>query len=249
MHASMVLTLYTSASNVVSSQSVDSRVSRTAAQYVGTGPAYASDDGEVCSPLLATADDHVVQNVQRQHGGYTRHCYKKTCCVYRQSAHRKVTRRLSTDSGIDNSTYLRMRASKLNEFQRKVVLIIDEIYIARRVEYSGGEITGLTPDGCVATTLLCFIVKSLTSKFQDIVAVFPMNKLSPRSHLSSRAIHKKQHAVSTRQVSGSARNKVGRTNDDGPAITWPVNTRSANLTLMTERRTRRADLADGRHVT
>ena len=59
---------------------------------------------------------------------------------------------------LDNTAYLKLRVSKLNELQRHVVLIIDEIYIAKRVEYSAGEIHGLTADGEVASTLLCFMV-------------------------------------------------------------------------------------------
>ena len=59
-----------------------------------------------------------------------------------------------------------------------MTLIIDEIYIAKRVEYSGGEVQGLTADWSVASTLLCFMVKSLASKYKDIVAIYPMDKLT-----------------------------------------------------------------------
>jgi len=60
----------------------------------------------------------------------------------------KVTRRLNTESGLDNTSYLKMQLSKLDEFEREVVLIIDEIYIAKRVERSGGKI--IARDGSVA---------------------------------------------------------------------------------------------------
>ena len=58
------------------------------------------------------------------------------------------------------------------------MLIVDEIYIAKRVEYSAGEIQGLTADGAVATTLLCFMVKSVVGKYKDLVAVFPIATLT-----------------------------------------------------------------------
>lgn len=99
-------------------------------------------------------------------------------CLPSVSTLNKVTKRLKGTSGLDNSTYLKMRVKKLNELERSVILMIDEIYIAKRVEYTAGEIQGLTADGTVASTLLCFMVKSLTSKYKDLVAIYPVNKLT-----------------------------------------------------------------------
>ena len=91
---------------------------------------------------------------------------------------KKISRRLSENDGLDNSAYLRLRASKLNEMERTVVLIIDEIYVAKRIEYSAGQVVGLTREGSVASTLLCFAVKSLACKYMDLVAIYPMDKLT-----------------------------------------------------------------------
>ena len=99
-------------------------------------------------------------------------------CLPSTTTLRKVTRRLNDNSGLSNTAYLKLRWSKLNQFDRNVLLMIDEIYVAKRVEYSNGEIIGLTPDGEVASTLLCFMIKSLTSKYRDLVAMYPMAKLT-----------------------------------------------------------------------
>jgi len=56
--------------------------------------------------------------------------------------------------------------------------MIDEIYVAKRVEYVGGEVQGLTPDGSVASTLLCFMIKSVVGKYKDLVGIYPMSKLT-----------------------------------------------------------------------
>jgi hypothetical protein len=85
---------------------------------------------------------------------------------------------MDSTGGLDNSSYLKMRTAKLNEYERTCVLMIDEIYVAKRIEYSGGEVLGLTADGSVASTLLCFMVKSLVSKYRDIVAIYPMAQLT-----------------------------------------------------------------------
>ena len=62
---------------------------------------------------------------------YTALLDENVLCMPSACTLEKVTRRLNTNSGQDNSSYLKMRVSKLNEFERKVVLIIDEIYIAK----------------------------------------------------------------------------------------------------------------------
>ena len=99
-------------------------------------------------------------------------------CLPSTNTLKKVTRRLNSLTTVDNSAYLQLRVSQLNEPERTVTLIIDEIYIAKRVEYSSGGMQGLTADGSVASTLLCFLVKSLSSKYKDIVAIYPMDKLT-----------------------------------------------------------------------
>ena len=78
-----------------------------------------------------------------------------------------ITLRIPTASGV-----------QAQWFERQVVLIIDEIYVAKRIEYSGGEIQGLTSDGSVASTLLCFMIKSDAGKYKDLVAMYPMSNLT-----------------------------------------------------------------------
>jgi len=81
---------------------------------------------------------------------------EKILCVPSVNILRKVSRRLSAANGLDNASYLKLRVSKLNEFERNTVLIIDEIYVAKRVEYSGGEMTGLTCDGSCGVYFVVF---------------------------------------------------------------------------------------------
>ena len=82
-------------------------------------------------------------------------------CLPSVSTLKKVTKRLDSKTGLDNTAYLKLRTSRLTELQRAFVLITDEIYVAKRVEYSGGEVKGLTADGSeVTSTLLCFMIKS-----------------------------------------------------------------------------------------
>ena len=90
----------------------------------------------------------------------------------------KITRHVNTNTGLDNTAYLKLRFAKLNAFQRTVLLIIDEIYIAKRVEYCAGKVEGLTAEGTAASTLLCFMIKSVVGKYKDIVAIYPVAGLT-----------------------------------------------------------------------
>jgi hypothetical protein len=99
-------------------------------------------------------------------------------CLPSTTTLEKVTRHVNSNSGLDNTSYLKLRVSKLNACETNVLLIMDEIYVAKRVEYSAGEVQGLTSDGAVASTLLAFMVKSLVCKYKDIVALYPMAKLT-----------------------------------------------------------------------
>ena len=55
--------------------------------------------------------------------------------------------------------------------------MIDEIYLAKLVEASGGQLFGLTDNRQVATTGLCFMIKSLSSSYQDMIAIHSVRSL------------------------------------------------------------------------
>ena len=60
--------------------------------------------------------------------------------------------------GLDDERYLQMRYSQLNAFDRNIIVTIDEIYLFKRIEATGGHILGLTNNCEIASTALCFIV-------------------------------------------------------------------------------------------
>ena len=57
-------------------------------------------------------------------------------------------------------------------------MAVDEIYVARRPEFSGGQINGVSNDDNAAYTSLCFMVKSMCLKYRDIVGIFPVKFLT-----------------------------------------------------------------------
>ena len=93
---------------------------------------------------------------------------------------RKITMRLDHKSGLDDTQYLRMRYFQLNAFDRNVILLIDKIYVSKQIEAAGGQIFGLTEDCEVTSIALCFMIKSLSSKYRDVVCIHPREKFEGR---------------------------------------------------------------------
>ena len=106
---------------------------------------------------------------------------------------RKITMRLDRKSGLDDTQYLRMRYSQLNAFDRNVILMIDEIYVSKRIEAAGGQIFGLTEDCEVASIALCFMIKSLSSKYRDMVCIHPVRNL--KAETQKQCFDKLMHLV------------------------------------------------------
>ena len=89
-----------------------------------------------------------------------------------------ITLNLNSKTGLDDEQYLRLRFSQLNAFDRNVIIMIDEIYLSKHIEASGGQLFGLTENCQIATTALCFVIKSLSSGYQDMVRIVPVKNLN-----------------------------------------------------------------------
>lgn len=96
---------------------------------------------------------------------------------------KKITRKVNEQSGLTNTAYLKLRYSKLEQLQRHCLLMIDEVYVSKRVEYSGGKVYGLTDSCEVASTLLCFMIKSVAGGYKDIVSIYPISNLTSKQLL------------------------------------------------------------------
>ena len=90
---------------------------------------------------------------------------------------KKITLNLDSKTGIDDKQYLTLRFSQLNAFDRNVIMMIDEIYLAKRVEASEGQLFGLTDNCQVATTGLCFMIKILSTSYQDMIVIHSVRSL------------------------------------------------------------------------
>ncbi len=91
----------------------------------------------------------------------------------------RLSKALTTGAGLSKSSisYLKARCEKLNEREKIVVLMLDEIYCAERAEYAGGRFFGGGNSSDMCKTVLSFMVKSIGGKYSDMVALFPIRNL------------------------------------------------------------------------
>lgn len=91
-------------------------------------------------------------------------------------------KRLNSFLQLDDSnikSYLKARRTKLNDHEACVTLIFDEVYIFQHAYYQNGRYFGLTADGNTpASTILVYMIKSLSSKYCDVVCMVPISKIS-----------------------------------------------------------------------
>ena len=88
-------------------------------------------------------------------------CYKKIRQVLILPSSSRL-RQLSAGSDVSTSIvdlkYLKLQSEGLSAQEKIVVLLLDEVYTAQRVEYNNGSFVGLTEDGVPAKTVLAFMV-------------------------------------------------------------------------------------------
>lgn len=76
--------------------------------------------------------------------------------------------------------YLKHKCMALPEYERLVVLLLDEIYVKPRVTYKGGNLQGFAENStdCVeATTVQAYMISSVLSKHKDVAALQPIKNL------------------------------------------------------------------------
>ena len=91
------------------------------------------------------------------------------------SSIRRICHGFQCDTEQQMKDYLVLRRKNLNEFEANVVLIFDEMYVYKTMDYSSNTFFGLaTNKNALATTVLTFMIKSLAGKYCDIVGMFPL---------------------------------------------------------------------------
>lgn len=75
--------------------------------------------------------------------------------------------------------YLKRRRVELSDMEANVLLVFDEVYVYQRPDYHNGRFYGLTSESNdPASTVLVFLIRSLASSYNDVVAMIPLSSLT-----------------------------------------------------------------------
>lgn len=70
---------------------------------------------------------------------------------------------------------MKTRISGLDERQRVVTVMVDEIHIKPFFDYKGGNITGIAQNASeAATSAMVFMVQSVASSFKEVAHIVPL---------------------------------------------------------------------------
>ena len=90
-------------------------------------------------------------------------------------------RKLLVDNSVEASKldleYMQQHTKGLSKKEQVVVLLLDEVYTAQRVEYTNGSFVGLTENSFSVKTVLTFMVQSIAGKYKDVICCIPVNRL------------------------------------------------------------------------
>lgn len=101
-----------------------------------------------------------------------------------QSYLRKLSTSLSYDSNLSSVnqvlSYLKKKAELLDDHEKVVALLLDEIYITPSVSYKSGNIVGVSENVSneEASTVQTFMISSIFSKNKDVLALIPVKNLT-----------------------------------------------------------------------
>lgn len=75
--------------------------------------------------------------------------------------------------------YINYKAGHLQEHDKRVNLMVDEIYVKPFCDYTGGNIVGMAFDSTnMATSAHVFMISSITSSYKDVVHILPVKSIT-----------------------------------------------------------------------
>ena len=129
-------------------------------------------------------------------------------------------RKLALTSNIDvpglkdsHINYLKQRLCGMTEDEKMVNVLLDEIHVKPSYQYKGGKIKGVSENNVgLANCVQTFMISSLRSSHKDVVALFPVTKLTSADLLNyTHVVLKTLHEIGFNVISLiSDNNRVNR---------------------------------------
>ena len=91
---------------------------------------------------------------------------------------RQISSNISADVSAESNEYLKTKTKYLKPQELYVNVQLDEIHIRPCVTLKNGRLTGTNEEGETATSIHCFLISSLLSNNEDVVALVPAKKIT-----------------------------------------------------------------------
>ncbi|XP_068083561.1 uncharacterized protein [Anabrus simplex] len=93
---------------------------------------------------------------------------------------RKLCGYVNVDPSNENFlSYMKDKVPQLEDYERVVTLMLDEIHLKPYLDYKGGNVVGMAYDtAMLATTAHVFMVQGVVSSLKDVVNILPVNKMT-----------------------------------------------------------------------
>lgn len=113
-------------------------------------------------------------------GGYNKLRNSEVLTIPHPDYLKRITADIKSDTGIKKQQieYFVKKYQHLEEHEKTINILFDEIYVTPKVEYKGGHLIGSTEHKEVATKIQAFMLSSVFSKNEDIVALYPVKQSS-----------------------------------------------------------------------
>ena len=110
-----------------------------------------------------------------------KHIFDGVLTLHTERRIRQLTSAITVDLELGESTktYLKARRAKLKPKDCLVNVIIDEVYIAKQVQYVNGKFYGIEESN-ITKTLLCIMIKAVAGKYRDVIGLVPCSILDAK---------------------------------------------------------------------
>ena len=97
---------------------------------------------------------------------------------------RQISATVTANCDLESNEYLQRKTSYLQDEEIYVNLMLDEIHVKPQLSFKNSSLTGCDDDNNLATSIHCFMISSLRSKYKEVVKLVPAKTMDAEKLLT-----------------------------------------------------------------